>query len=89
MAVGKPIIGIGTYEGFVKNDETGYLLPKYDAKQLAEKIVYLAENPIKATRMGLNARKLVESKCNGVERARDLTQVWRKVWRLRNPHRED
>jgi len=85
MAMGKPIIGIGSYEGFVKNGETGYLLPKYDAEQFAERIVFLVDNPQEATRMGLNARKLVEEKCNGIHRAHDLTKVWQKVWRLRNP----
>ena len=84
MAMGKPIIGIGSYEGFVKNGETGFLLPKYDAEKFAERIVYLVDNPQKATRMGLNARKLVEEQCNGIERAHDLTQVWQKVWYLRN-----
>ena len=87
--MGKPIIGIGTYEGFVKNDETGYLLSHYDAKHIADKIVYLADNPEKSSRMGLNARKLVEEKCNGVKRAHDLVQVWRNAWHLRNQHIED
>ena len=89
MAMGKPIIGIGTYEGFVKNDETGYLLSHYDAKHIADKIVYLADNPEKSSRMGLNARKLVEEKCNGVKRAHDLVQVWRNARHLRNQHIED
>ena len=84
MAMGKPIIGIGSYEGFVKNNETGYLLPKYDAEGFAEKIVYLADNPQETIRMGLNARKLVEEKCNGSQCANDLTKVWQKVWRMRN-----
>jgi len=84
MLMAKPIIGIGTYDGFVKDGATGYLLHDYDAVRIAEKIVYLKNNPGKAIQMGKSARKLVEDKCNGFERARDLSKVWCNVNSLRN-----
>ena len=79
MAMEKPVISIGTYDGFVKNNVTGYLLPKYNVMEFAQKISDLIRSPDKCQQMGLKARQIVETKCNGSKSARELTEVWIKV----------
>ncbi|HEY9063032.1 MAG TPA: glycosyltransferase family 4 protein [Pseudobacteroides sp.] len=41
----------------VDEGDTGFLVPVADHKLLADKIIYLVENPDERTRMGINARK--------------------------------
>lgn len=76
MMLGKAAIALGTYQGFVINDETGFLLANYSPESFAERITYLADNPAETHRMGLNAKRLVKEKCNPVARARDLAITW-------------
>lgn len=57
----KPVIttiDAGGPTEFVKNDETGFVVP-LDVKKIAEKIDYLASNPTEAKRLGENGYKLV------------------------------
>jgi glycosyltransferase involved in cell wall biosynthesis len=76
MALGKPVISIGSYDVFVKNDQTGILLKDYNAKEFAQKILDLTISPKKVSQMGLCARQVVTDKCNGTKRAGELTGVW-------------
>jgi glycosyltransferase involved in cell wall biosynthesis len=62
MALGKPVIateGGGTNE-IVIDKITGFLIPPYDPKILADKIVYLIENKQLSTKLGINGLNRVK-----------------------------
>ena len=48
----KPVIAVGTYDKFVGNGENGYLLPAFDAAEVAGKIVHLSSRPDIVDEMG-------------------------------------
>ncbi len=83
MAMGIPVISFGTYDVFVKNNETGYLFTDYDAGEVARKISDLALSPKKVRQMGQKAKQIVEDQCNASQKAKDLTKVWLEVSRKR------
>jgi len=63
MACGKPVIatGVGDVPVLVNNGVNGIVIPPGKADQLAESIIYLAENPELRKRMGeTNVRKMRE-----------------------------
>ena len=59
---------IGTHHGgipeVIEDGNTGYLVPERDTEILADRIFKLMSNPSQRKHMGLNARKLVETKFN-------------------------
>jgi glycosyltransferase involved in cell wall biosynthesis len=77
MAMAKPVISCGTYNTFVINSETGYLLKEYEAADFAARIIELADNPGKAEAMGARARGVVGEKCNGRDKAAELMRIWK------------
>jgi glycosyltransferase involved in cell wall biosynthesis len=64
MASGKPVIGtsVGGIPDQIIDGYNGFLVQPKDPKAIAERIVYLVENPEEAKRMGLNGRKIVKEK---------------------------
>jgi glycosyltransferase involved in cell wall biosynthesis len=54
MNLHKPVVGTptGLIPDVVRDDETGFIVPCADAEQLAEKLLYLLENPTLAQAMG-------------------------------------
>ncbi len=60
MAVGKPVIStaLESIEGVIIDGETG-LVAKPDAEDIAEKILWLIENPSIRDKIGKNAREKV------------------------------
>lgn len=61
MACEIPVIALNVagYRETVKNDETGFLVD-FDTKEIAEKIIYLINNPAKAREIGQTGRSWVE-----------------------------
>lgn len=60
-----PIItDFGDNKDWVKNGESGFLMPLGDFKFLAEKIIFLIKNPEERRMLGKNARKVIEDKNN-------------------------
>ena len=63
MASGLPIIT--TDQGCIKESvidgENGFIIPKRDPDSIAEKIIYLIENPDVRERMGQKSRQLYEA----------------------------
>ncbi|WEU40359.1 MAG: glycosyltransferase family 4 protein [Candidatus Odinarchaeum yellowstonii] len=64
FAAGKPVISynVGGISKVVINDYTGFLIPNNSPHILAEKILYLLNNPERKKILGLNARKLCAEK---------------------------
>ena len=63
-ACGKPVVATATTgaKEIIQDDYNGFLVPISDAKKLAEKIIWVLENPDKAKQMGENGRKLMREK---------------------------
>ncbi|MPN22795.1 hypothetical protein SDC9_170179 [bioreactor metagenome] len=54
MAIGRPVIttDVPGCRETVINDVTGFLVPRWDPKALAEKMIYFIENPEQVNIMG-------------------------------------
>lgn len=80
MARSKAVIasGVGGVYSIVREDETGLVVPPSNSRQLAEKIIELLDDPIRARTMGERARKQVQSEF-GVDRMVNQTaEIYRK-----------
>jgi glycosyltransferase involved in cell wall biosynthesis len=64
MALKKPIVATGSSEFYVKNGETGFLVPPRDYHQLAEKIYWLFKNKTEREKMGQKAYGNILNKTN-------------------------
>lgn len=64
MALGKPVVATGTSEFYIKNGETGYLIPPRDVPQLAEKIYQLYKDNDLRLKMGEKAVKIIKRYCD-------------------------
>jgi glycosyltransferase involved in cell wall biosynthesis len=69
MALGRPVIatGVGGIYGLVRNNETGLVVPPSDSVTLAERILELLNDPVRARAIGEAGRVLVREEF-GVER---------------------
>lgn len=81
FALGKPVIGsnIGGIPELIKNNITGLIFEPGDARDLAEKIQYAADNPEKIVAMGENARSFVEQEMNAEKYYQGLMRIYRSV----------
>lgn len=64
MVAGKPVVATnvgGASEAIIEN-ETGFLVESDDDKMMAEKLIWLLENPNEADEMGTKANKIVKEK---------------------------
>ena len=78
-ACGKPVVSTATTgaKEIIQDGYNGFLVPIGAAAALAEKMVYLLENPAKAKAMGENGRRLVKEKYgNNLEK---IIQFWQKI----------
>ncbi len=79
MSTGLPVIACGTYDRFVENGVTGYLLQndeRFDAAKVAEVLSLLSLDRSEIERLGTNAQKRVEQFCDGPSQASLLMKVW-------------
>lgn len=66
MACGRAVIGSDTNgcRDAICNENTGFLVPVGDEKEIAEKIIWCIENPQKVKEFGTSSRKLAEERFN-------------------------
>ena len=78
-ACGKPVVSTATTGAreIIRDGYNGFLAPIGDAKMLAEKIVWLLDNPEKAKEMGENGRQLVQKKYG--DNMEKVIQYWRDI----------
>jgi glycosyltransferase involved in cell wall biosynthesis len=79
LYMGRPVLSIGQWDGFVKTARTGFLYSSFLPKKVAEDIKQLAEDRSLCSRFGKAGQELVSTVCNPLERAKDLANVWRQV----------
>lgn len=81
MASGMPVLST-LHSGIpelVENDVSGYLVPEKDINALAEKIVYLAEQPELWSKLGQAGRAKVEQDYNKKHQNARLIEIYRKL----------
>lgn len=81
MACGKPVIGsdVGGLRDQIIDSFNGFLVPPKDSRAIAEKILYLIENPDKAKKLGFNGRKLVVERFSIEKRIDKLVELYEEV----------
>lgn len=81
MSSGKPCIASmsGGPEEIVKHGETGFLVPPADSRVLYEKLLLLLEDEELSSRLGRNARRIVEEKYTWSRIARKTIEVYEDV----------
>ena len=86
MATGIPVIGANSWglPDYI-NSENGYLVEPGDIKTLAEKIIYLLENPDERKRLGQGGLKFVQK--FGIK---NITDEWEEIFaQYSNNHRPE
>ncbi len=79
LAMGRPVMSVGTYDRFVATGRTGLLQPGFDPDEAAAFFIRLAGDDDLTARMGEAARQCIRRYCHGPERAADLLAVWEKA----------
>ncbi len=79
LSFGLPVIATGTYDRFVENGVTGFLLDEFDPKNISMRIIDLIENKEQTKMMGLNGIARVKKLCNGMDKSKELLLLWKKV----------
>lgn len=78
-ACGRPVIATETTgaKEIIQNGYNGLLVPIGDANALAEKILYLLDNPDKAQEMGNNGRELVKERF--IDNTFRIVNFWKEI----------
>lgn len=93
MAMGKPVIAtaVGGIPEIVEPGVTGYLHPHENDKELADHIISLLEDPVKANQMGQCAREHVVQNYSRKKFIEEISKAYRDVatvrLRFRSPDR--
>lgn len=78
MACATPVIAfnVAGYRETIINGKTGYLID-FDPKQIADKIIYLINHPLKAENMGKNGRKWIKEEWTWKKQIKILDTILR------------
>ena len=81
MACGKPIVGsdVGGIRDQIINGYNGFLVSPKSPDEIAERILWLLENPDEATKMGQRGREIVERKFDISKRVDKVLKLYRKL----------
>lgn len=81
MACGKPVIAsnVGGLPDQIIDGFNGFLVPPRSPKAIADKILYLLENPSEARRIGRNGRMLAEEKYDIEKRVDKIIEIYKKL----------
>jgi len=81
MACGKPVIAsnVGGLPDQIIDGFNGFLVPPRSPKAIADKILYLLENPSEARIIGRNGRMLAEEKYDIEKRVDKIIEVYKKL----------
>ena len=77
MAIGRAVIttnSVGCRET-VEDGVNGFLVPPFDSKILAQKMIYFIQNPEMIVQMGIESRKIAEAKFNINEKNERLAKI--------------
>ena len=87
MSYAKPVVAfaVGGIPEWLKDGETGYLIPPYDHRQMAEKIAFLLRNREAARQMGINGRNFAEETFTQDKHVNRLTEIYKTVLNIHTP----
>lgn len=85
MACGKPVIGtkVGGIPDQIIDGYNGFLISPRNPLKIAEKILWLINNPKEARRMGMNGRRIAEEKFNIERRIDRLISLYHKILEMK------
>ena len=80
-ASGVPIVSfdVGGVSDIVVDGFNGFLCPPRNPKAIADRILYLLENPSEIKRMGLNGRRLAEEKFDMEKKVTEIIKLYKKL----------
>jgi len=76
LAAGRPVLACGSYGVFVEDGVTGVLLPRFEAAEMARRLMALADDREACRRLGEAGRERAARLCDGPARAAELLAVW-------------
>lgn len=81
MAVGTPVIttNVGGIPEIIENYVNGIMIKPNDPRDLADKIIYLIENPIEREKLGTNGMKFVNEKLNTDKIVSNIINIYTDV----------
>lgn len=81
FALGKPVVGsrIGGIPELVRDNETGLTFMPFDSLDLRDKLIKLASSSDEITRMGQNARRMVEVELNAEVHYERLMAIYNSI----------
>ena len=81
MAAGKPVVAsrVGGILDQVVDGYNGFLVEPGKPEEIAERIIYLADNPDEARRMGLRGRRIAEEKFDIEKRVDRIISLYRSI----------
>ena len=79
MMLAKPVISIGTWDGFVKQSKTGVLISPYSPNEFADAIVQFVHERKRLEEMGRAGAKHIATLCDPGDRAHELAAFWRQI----------
>lgn len=81
MACGLPVVATATTGSreIVRDNENGFLVPIGDVSALAEKILFLLNNPEKAKQMGEKGRVMVKERFNQEKIINQIINFWQEL----------
>ncbi len=84
MAFSKPVISIGSYDRFVEDRVTGFLMRGFDPGAWADRLLALHLDRALCQRLGAAGSSRVATLCDGPARAADLLSLWQDAAAARN-----
>lgn len=78
MYYGIPVLSIGTYDFFIKNNISGILLSHYDKNIISNIISKFTKNPTLLEEMGIEAKKVIYTHCNAKKNSKTIKAFWKK-----------
>ncbi|GAB4135985.1 MAG: glycosyltransferase family 4 protein [Planctomycetaceae bacterium] len=81
MAQGKPVIasGVGGVFSVIRDQETGLVVPPSNSEALAQKILELLNDPVRARALGEAGRKLVQEKFSSEQMVAQTVALYREL----------
>jgi len=80
-AAGLPVVSTATTgtKEIIQDGYTGFLVPIGEAEALAQKVLYLLDNPEEAKKIGENGRKLVWQCFSGEANIKQIINFWQEI----------
>ena len=81
MALGKPVIatGVGGVYSVVRDNETGLVVPPSNSSRLAERILELLKDPVRARALGEEGRRQVQNEFSVQQMVRKTAELYRQI----------